>query len=94
MNKYEVMYILNSELEEEKIQALIEKFDALIKANGELEATAAWGKRRMAYPILDMNEGYYVLSDFSANPDFPAELERVMKITDDVLRFLVIRKEA
>ena len=93
MAKYEVMYILNSALEEENIQALIEKFSELIKANGELEKTDTWGKRRLAYPILDMNEGYYVISDFSANPEFPAELERVFKITDGVLRFLVTRKE-
>ena len=93
MNKYEVMYILNSELEEEKIQALVEKFSALIKENGELEACNEWGKRRLAYPIMDMNEGYYVLADFAANPEFPAELERIFKITDGVLRYLVIRKD-
>ena len=92
MNKYEVMYILNPELEEEKIQALVEKFKALIEANGTLESLTEWGKRRLAYPIMYKTEGYYVLSEFSAEPDFPAELERVLKITDGVLRYLVTKK--
>ena len=84
--KYEVLYILNPALGEEGIAALVEKFKAMVEAEGTLLSIDEWGKRRLAYPINDLPEGYYVLMNYEAAPAFPAELERVMKITEGVLR--------
>ena len=86
--KYEVLYILNPELGEEGTAALVEKFKAMVEAEGTLLGIDEWGKRRLAYPINDLAEGYYVLMNFETNPAFPAELERVMKITEGVMRCL------
>ena len=86
--KYEVLYILNPALGEEGIAALVEKFQAMVEAEGTLTNVDEWGKRRLAYPINDLPEGYYVLMNFESNPAFPAELERVMKITEGVMRCL------
>ena len=86
--KYEVLYVLDPALGEEGIAALVEKFKAMVEAEGTLSNIDEWGKRRLAYPINDLNEGYYVLMNFDAKPAFPAELERVMKITEGVLRCL------
>ena len=86
--KYEVLYIINPTLGEEGINALVEKFKAMVEAEGTLSNIDEWGKRRMAYAINDLTEGYYVLMNFESNPAFPAELERVMKITEGVLRCL------
>ena len=86
--KYEVLYILDPALGEEGIAALVEKFKAMVEAEGTLTNIDEWGKRRLAYPINDLPEGYYVLMNFEANPAFPAEMERVMKITEGVMRCL------
>ena len=86
--KYEVLYILNPALGEEGIAALVEKFKAMVEAEGTLTNVDEWGKRRLAYPINDLPEGYYVLMNFESKPAFPAELERVMKITEGVMRCL------
>ena len=86
--KYEVLYIIDPAQGEEGIAALVEKFKAMVEAEGTLSNVDEWGKRRLAYPINDLTEGYYVLRNFEANPAFPAELERVMKITEGVLRCL------
>ena len=86
--KYEVLYILDPNLGEEATAALVEKFKALVEGNGTLTSIDEWGKRRLAYPINDLMEGYYVLMNYESKPAFPAELERVMKITDGVLRCL------
>ena len=91
--KYEVLYILNPALGEEGIAALVEKFKAMVEAEGTLTNIDEWGKRRLAYPINDLPEGYYVLMNFESNPAFPAELERVMKITEGVMRCLTIAVE-
>jgi len=93
VNKYETIFIVNSELTEEARTPVIERFKNLIESNGQLESIDEWGTRRLAYPINDMPEGYYVLVNYSAPPDFPNELERVFKITDSILKFLIIRKE-
>ena len=87
--KYEVLYIIDATLGEEGIAALVNKFKAMVEAEGTLTNIDEWGKRRLAYPINDLTEGYYVLMNFETNPAFPAELERVMKITEGVLRCLV-----
>ena len=91
--KYEVLYIIDPAQGEEGIAALVEKFKAMVEAEGTLTNIDEWGKRRLAYPINDLNEGYYVLMNFETNPAFPAELERVMKITEGVLRCLVTAVE-
>ena len=84
--KYEVLYIIDPAQGEEGIAALVEKFKAMVEAEGTLTNVDEWGKRRLAYPINDLPEGYYVLMNFESNPAFPAEMERVMKITEGVMR--------
>ena len=91
--KYEVLYIIDPAQGEEGIAALVEKFKAMVEAEGTLSNVDEWGKRRLAYPINDLTEGYYVLMNMETNPAFPAELERVMKITDGILRCLVTAVE-
>ena len=86
--KYEVLYIIDAELGEEGINALVEKFKAMVEAEGTLLDINLWGKRRLAYLVNDKPEGYYVLMTFESKPDFPAEMERVMKITEGVMRCL------
>ena len=86
--KYEALYILDATLGEEGIAALVEKFKAMVEAEGTLTNIDEWGKRRLAYPINDLPEGYYVLMNFETKPEFPAEMERVMKITEGVMRCL------
>ena len=86
--KYEVLYIIDPTRGEEGIAALVEKFKAMVEAEGTLSNIDEWGKRRLAYEIDDKTEGYYVLMNMETNPAFPAELERVMKITEGVMRVL------
>ena len=93
INKYETVFIINPELDEEATKALVEKFTGLIAANGTTEKVDEWGKRKLAYPIQDYTEGYYVVVNFSANPAFPAELSRIYNITDGILRSLIIARE-
>ena len=91
--KYEVLYVIDPAQGEEGIAALVEKFKAMVEAEGTLSNVDEWGKRRLAYPINDLTEGYYVLMNMETNPAFPAELERVMKITEGVLRCLTTAVE-
>lgn len=91
-NNYEVMFIVNSTLTEEAISATVEKFQKLIGENGEVTKVEEIGKKRLAYPIMKMSEGYYVLVEFTSNPDFPKELDRVFNITDEVIRSLITVK--
>lgn len=93
MNKYETIFVIDSTKTEEEITALVEKFKSLIEKYGEIESVDEWGKRRLAYPINDLTEGYYVLVNFKANPDFPTELERVYGITDGIIRDIVVKRE-
>ena len=90
MNTYEVMYIINPNLSEEETAAVVEKFKALVEANGTLEEMEEMGKRKLAYEINYEGEGYNVLYNFESKPDFPMELERVINITDGVLRSIVV----
>ena len=92
-NKYETIFIVNPTLEEEKINEIVEKFKALISANGELTNIDIWGKKRLAYEINDLTEGYYVFIEFTSNPSFPQELERIYKITDGIIRDIVVKQE-
>jgi small subunit ribosomal protein S6 len=91
--KYEVVFILNPVIGDEAITATTEKIKALVETSGTLEKVDVWGRRRLAYEINDQKEGFYVLIDFSSDAEFPKELERVLKITDGVLRFLVVRAD-
>ncbi len=93
MIKYETIFVIDSTKTEEEITALVEKFKSLIEKYGEIETVDEWGKRRLAYPINDLTEGYYVLVNFKSKPDFPAELERVYGITDGIIRDIVIKRE-
>lgn len=90
--KYEVMVVFSISAGEEKVKSLVEKFQKLIADNGTVEEVNEWGKRKLAYEIDDQTEGYYVLYTFESKPDFPAELERIAKITDGVMRSMVIVK--
>ncbi|MCL2816956.1 MAG: 30S ribosomal protein S6 [Clostridiales bacterium] len=93
MREYEVLYVMRPDLEEEKYQATMEKFTALIQNNGgEVIKAEPWGKRRLAYEIEKLREGYYVLLRMNCGADLPAELERNFKISDEVIRYLVTVK--
>ena len=89
---YEAMVIYSLTNGEDAAKALIEKFKGMIEANATLESVDEWGKKKLAYEIDDQAEGYYVLYTFNAKPEFPAEFERVLKITDGVMRCLVTVK--
>jgi small subunit ribosomal protein S6 len=89
---YETVMIFSLKQGEEGIQALIEKFKALIEKHATLQNVDEWGKRRLAYLINKESDGYYVLMNFESEADFPAELDRVFKITDGVLRSMIIKK--
>ena len=88
---YETMYIVDSTGTEEATAALVNKFKALIEENGTIESFNEWGKRKLAYPINDMTEGYYVLVNYTADPSFVAELERIFNITEGVMRSMTIK---
>ncbi len=91
MVKYEALYVLKPDMEDEKKDALVKKFADIVTADGGAIAQIdEWGKKRLAYPIQYINDGYYVLMTFEAKPTLPMELERNFKISDDVLRFMVI----
>lgn len=95
MNKYETLYVVTPELEEEAIKAIIEKFSGIIAANGGVVGNVdEWGKRRLAYPINYKTEGYYVLVNFEAEGELPKELERNFNNDENILRFIVVRKDA
>ena len=93
MNNYESIIIINSNLEEATIKATIEKVTDLVAKHGKVESTEEWGKKRLAYPIKKQSEGYYVLVNFSSNPDFIDELERVYNITDEIIKHIVVKKD-
>lgn len=94
MNKYELLYVIDSAMEDQARTDLIAQFQTLMTNNGAtVDKVEEWGKRRLAYPINDENDGYYVLVNYSCEPDFPAELDRVLKITDGVLRSLIVAKD-
>jgi len=86
---YELMYIIDLDLGEDGVAATVEKFKALIEANGTVNELDEMGKKKLAYLINDKPEGYYVLVKFTSGPEFPAELDRVLKITDGIMRSLI-----
>lgn len=93
MNKYEAMYIVTPEMEDEAIKGVVEKFSGIITANGgEIEKTDEWGRKKLAYPIDYKTEGYYVLVNFAAAPELPRELERNFRNDESILRYMVVRQ--
>ena len=94
MNKYESVIIINPNVDEAGLKALQEKFTGLINENGKVEEVVDMGKRKLAYEIKKFNEATYMLFNFEAKPDSIAELERVYRITDEVIKFIVVRKDA
>lgn len=94
MNSYEALYIIKPDVEEEAKASLIQKFSAIVTdEGGEIVGIDEWGKRKLAYPIDYIGEGYYVLMNFKAKSDLPAELERNFKISEFIMRYMVIRKD-
>lgn len=92
-HKYETIFIIDPKLDDESTKAMVERFKSLIEQNATLEEIDEWGKRRLAYAINDEHEGYYVLINFTSGADFPAELDRIYKITDGIMRSIIIAKE-
>ncbi|NLW10447.1 MAG: 30S ribosomal protein S6 [Clostridiaceae bacterium] len=91
--KYEAVFILNPAIGDEAITATTDKLKALIESEATIDQMDVWGRRRLAYEIEDQKEGYYVLVNFSSEAEFPKELERVLKITDGVMRYMVVRAD-
>ncbi|MCD1261815.1 30S ribosomal protein S6 [Paenibacillus athensensis] len=91
MRKYEVMYIIRTDVEQEQVQATVEKFQNIItNGGGEITKQDLMGKRRLAYEINKFRDGHYVLVNFNAEPAVVAELDRVLKITDEIIRHLIV----
>jgi len=88
-DKYELMYIIDADLGEEETAAMVEKFRTLIESNGTIDELEEMGRKKLAYLINDKPDGYYVLVKFTSGPEFPAELDRVLKITDGIMRSLI-----
>jgi small subunit ribosomal protein S6 len=90
---YEVLYLINPTLSEEETAALVAKFKELAESRGTVNEVDEWGKRKLAYPINDLDEGYYVLMTFTAEPAFPAELDRLMRINTGIMRSIIVCKD-
>ena len=92
MNQYELMFILDSVLEDDRKEAAIDMVKEIITSDGEVQDVNIWGTRKLAYPIQKKNEGYYVVVNFEAGPNLPKELDRRLKISDSFIRHLIINK--
>jgi small subunit ribosomal protein S6 len=94
MRKYETIFILHPSLDEEAVKANVEKFKGVIEnGGGVVDNVDVWGRRKLAYEIAKVNEGYYTLVNFTANTDLPKELDRIFRITDSVIRHIIIKEE-
>ncbi len=93
MNKYESVIIINPNLETESIKVLIEKFSNLINNNGKVSSVEEIGKKKLAYEIKKNKEGYYIVFKFESKPEAIAELERIYRITDEIIKFIVVKEE-
>ncbi|MCL2165784.1 MAG: 30S ribosomal protein S6 [Clostridiales bacterium] len=95
MRNYECMFILKPDVEEEAVQQAIDRYSSIVTdGEGEMVSVDKWGKRRLAYEIKDLLEGNYVLMNFKSEPAVVKELDRVMKISDDMLRFMIINQDS
>ncbi|MBU3182384.1 30S ribosomal protein S6 [Clostridium psychrophilum] len=94
MRKYETIFVLHPSLDEEAVKANVEKFKGVIENNGgEIENVDIWGKRKLAYEIGKVSEGHYTLINFNASPELPKELDRIFRITDSVIRHIIVNPE-
>ena len=93
MNKYELMVIIDPALEDDKKEAAIENVKSIIAEAGEVSATDVWGLKKLAYPIQKKNEGYYVVMQFTAEPELPKELDRRLRIADAYMRHIIVSKD-
>ena len=93
MTKYEVMFVIDPTLEDKKKEATIETVKEIIAAQGTVSNVDVWGMRKLAYPIEKKNEGYYVVAEFEAEPTLPKELDRRLRISDNVMRHIIINKD-
>jgi len=93
MNLYESVVIINPNVEEEEMKSLIKKFSTLINKDGKVDSVEELGKKKLAYEIKKQKEGYYVIFHFESNPDLINELERKLRITDEVIKFMTIKDE-
>lgn len=93
LNSYETLFVADVSVGDEAVNATVDKFTQLIADNAEVVETAKWGKRRLAYPINDLEEGYYVVVTYKSEPAFPAELERLFNIDETIMRSLTVRLE-
>jgi small subunit ribosomal protein S6 len=94
MRKYEIMYIIRTDIEETVVQSTIEKFQNIINNGGEITKNNVMGKRRLAYEINKFRDGIYVLVQFNATPAVVTELDRVMKISDEIIRYMITKDVA
>ncbi|MHC1693867.1 MAG: 30S ribosomal protein S6 [Eubacteriales bacterium] len=90
IRSYETIFVVDPDIGDDAVKALVEKFTALIAENGEIGAVNEWGRRRLAYPINYKNDGYFVLVTFKAESAFPTELERIYNITDGIIRSIIV----
>ena len=93
MTNYELMFIIDPTLEDEKKEATVETLKGIIEADGTVGEVDVWGLRKLAYPIQKKNEGYYVVVTFQASPELPKELDRRLRISEVVMRHLIINKD-
>lgn len=91
IRKYETIFIVTPQFEEEARNEVITKIKSLVEQNGTLGKLDEWGTRKLAYEVADMTEGYYVLIEFSSSPEFPLELERIYKITEGIIKYLIVK---
>lgn len=93
MVKYETIFVVSTLLEEEKIREIIDRVKSVIESSAQLEKIDEWGKKRLAYEVDKQKEGYYTLMHFTAEPTFPTELERIYKITEGVIKYIIVKRE-
>lgn len=94
MKKYETIFVLNSEMNEEQVNSTIDKVKSIIeKSNGTIENVDIWGKKKLAYEINKKTEGYFVLINFESSEDFPKELDRNFRIMDSVIRHIIVKRD-
>lgn len=93
MKKYEAMFIFVPELEEEKRNTLLDRFKGIIESDGTISNIDEWGNRKLAYEINDYTDGYYIVVNFESNPETVNEVNRIAKISDDILRHMIIRED-
>jgi small subunit ribosomal protein S6 len=92
MNKYELLFVIAPSLTEEEVKAVVEKAkEVVVNGGGVVDNVDEWGKRSLAYEINHINEGYYVLVNFTSSPELPKELDRVLRISDNVIRHLIVK---